>query len=142
MNSRNTHYVGPGEVAGLEVKHAIGRVLTPYGCQVVDTWGFLVSSDIEYLSMVHNHTALYRIRFKVGGTLVSNKLTPLLRLKKDTTDGFHDSFHAVCSMGSYSFLVKPMTNLILKTIFARRLKSTASNARLLLRHGIYSSDLL
>lgn len=104
MKSKNTHHVGPGEVVGLEVKtNALVRVLTPYGCQVVDTWGFHLSSDIEYLSMAHNHTALYRTRFKVGDTLVSNKFNPLLRLENDTTDGFHDSFHAACSMGSYSF---------------------------------------
>ena len=98
------HQLSPGKVIGLSVrKRTKVRVVSPHGHQVVDTWVFLASSSTEYLSMAHNRTAHYRTRFSVGDVLVSNQFTPLLRFDADTTDGFHDSLHAACSVGSYAF---------------------------------------
>jgi len=86
LNSQTVHQLGPGNVIGLSVrKRTKVRVVSPYGHQVVDTWAFLASSSTEYLSMAHN------------------RFTPLLRFDADTTDGFHDSLHAACSVGSYAF---------------------------------------
>jgi len=53
--------------------------------------------------MSHNRTTLYTTRFQEGDVLVSNRFMPMLRFAKDTTDGFHDSFHAACSAQSYAF---------------------------------------
>ena len=78
------------------------RVVNPKGHQVVDLWAFVESDPTEYLSMAHNRTAHYTTRFQVGHVLVSNRFKKLLRFIEDTTDGFHDSFHAACSAQSYA----------------------------------------
>lgn len=78
------------------------RVVNPKGHQVVDLWVFVESDPTEYLSMAHNRTAHYTTRFQVGHVLVSNRFKKLLRFIEDTTDGFHDSFHAACSAQSYA----------------------------------------
>jgi len=77
------------------------HVLNPKGHQVVDLWAFVESDPTEYLSLAHNRTAHYSTRFQAGHVLVSNRFKNLLRFIEDTTDGFHDSFHAACSAQSY-----------------------------------------
>ena len=78
------------------------RVVNPRGHQVVDLWAFVQSDPTQYLSMAHNRTAHYSTRFQAGHVLVSNRFKKLLRFIEDTTDGFHDSFHAACSVQSYA----------------------------------------
>ena len=78
------------------------RVVNPKGHQVVDLWAFVASAATEYLSTAHNRTAHYTTQFRAGHLLVSNRCRILLRFVEDTTDGFHDSFHAACSAQSYA----------------------------------------
>ncbi len=104
LNEKILHSLEPGEALGVPVSQgAKVRVINPQGHQVVDLWAFVGSSSTEYLSMAHNRTALYTTRFQAGDVLVSNRFAPMLRFSKDTTDGFHDSFHAACSAHSYAF---------------------------------------
>ena len=104
MRANVIHSLKPGEALGVTVAQGTKvRVVNPQGHQVVDLWAFVGSSSIEYLSMAHNRTAHYTTRFCAGDVLVSNRFMPLLRFAKDTTDGFHDSFHAACSAQSYTF---------------------------------------
>ena len=104
MRANVIHSLKPGEALGVTVAQGTKvRVVNPQGHQVVDLWAFVGSSRIEYLSMAHNRTAHYTTRFCAGDVLVSNRFMPLLRFAKDTTDGFHDSFHAACSAQSYTF---------------------------------------
>ena len=104
MTNQLVHSLEPGEALGVCVpKGATVRVINPRGHQVVDLWAFVGSSSTEYLSMSHNRTAHYTTRFRAGDVLVSNRFMPMLRFAKDTTDGFHDSFHAACSAQSYTF---------------------------------------
>ena len=104
MKQNVIHSLKPGEALGISVpERSKVRVVNPQGHQVVDLWAFVKSSSTEYLSMAHNRTAHYTTRFQAGDVLVSNRFMPVLRFVKDTTDGFHDSFHAACSAQSYAF---------------------------------------
>jgi uncharacterized protein YcgI (DUF1989 family) len=94
--------LAPGESVGCSVTTGTTvHVLNPKGHQVVDLWAFVESDPTEYLSLAHNRTAHYSTRFQAGHVLVSNRFKNLLRFIEDTTDGFHDSFHAACSAQSY-----------------------------------------
>ncbi len=73
------------------------------GGQVVDTWAFKKEDVDQYLSMEHSRSAIYRLWFKPGDTLVSNLFQPMLTIVDDTSPGLHDTLHAACSVGSNDF---------------------------------------
>ena len=79
------------------------RVVNTEGGQVVDTWSFNADDFDECLSMEHSRSAIYRLLFRPGDTLVSNKFQPMLTLIDDTSPGLHDTLHAACSEGSNLF---------------------------------------
>ena len=94
-------FIPPGEARAFSVpKGAIIRIINSEGHQVVDTWAFNKSSSNEYLSMAHSRSSLYRLFFKPGDTLVSNRFRPMLTIHKDTSPGYHDTLHAACSLES------------------------------------------
>ncbi len=103
LTIKTVYTLAPGESVGCSVTTGTTvRVVNPKGHQVVDLWAFVASDPTEYLSMAHNRTAHYTTRFQAGHVLVSNRFKKLLRFIEDTTDGFHDSFHAACSVQSYA----------------------------------------
>ena len=79
------------------------KVINTLGNQVVDTWAFLASDLREQLSMEHSRSATYRILFKPGDSLVSNRFRSMLSIEDDTSPGIHDTLHAACSAASYRF---------------------------------------
>ena len=76
------------------------RVVNSEGGQVVDTWAFCASDPTEHLSMAHSRSATYRIFFRAGDVLVTNRFRPMLRIAEDTSPGRHDTLHAACSAES------------------------------------------
>jgi len=76
------------------------RVVNSEGGQVVDTWAFGASDPTEHLSMAHSRSATYRIFFRAGDVLVTNRFRPMLRIVEDTSPGRHDTLHAACSAES------------------------------------------
>ena len=76
------------------------RVVNSEGGQVVDTWAFRASDPTEHLSMAHSRSATYRIFFRAGDVLVTNRFRPMLRIAEDTSPGRHDTLHAACSAES------------------------------------------
>ena len=94
-------FIPPGEARAFSVsKGALIRIINSEGHQVVDTWAFVSSSSNEFLSMAHSRSSLYRLFFKPGDTLVSNRFQPMLTILKDTSPGYHDTLHAACSRES------------------------------------------
>ena len=83
------------------------RVVNTEGGQVVDTWAFCSEDAAEHLSMAHSRSATYRIYFRVGDVLVTNRFRPILRITEDTSPGRHDTLHAACSAGSNRFFGAP-----------------------------------
>ena len=83
------------------------RVVNSEGGQVVDTWAFSASDPAEHLSMAHSRSATYRIFFRVGDVLVTNRFRPVLRIAGDTSPGFHDTLHAACSAESNRYFGAP-----------------------------------
>ena len=83
------------------------RVVNSEGGQVVDTWAFCASDPSEHLSMAHSRSATYRIYFRVGDVLVTNRFRPILRIAEDTSPGRHDTLHAACNAGSNKFFGAP-----------------------------------
>ena len=83
------------------------RVVNSEGGQVVDTWAFCASDPSEHLSMAHSRSATYRIFFRVGDVLVTNRFRPILRIAEDTSPGRHDTLHAACNAGSNRFFGAP-----------------------------------
>ena len=79
------------------------RIINPEGGQVVDTWAFSRENPSEHLSMEHSRSALYKLWFEPGDTLVSNSFNPMLTINNDTSPGMHDTLHAACSKASYRF---------------------------------------
>ncbi len=73
------------------------RVVNSEGGQVVDTWAFRASDAGEHLSMAHSRSATYRLFFRAGDVLVTNRFRPILRIVEDTSPGRHDTLHAACS---------------------------------------------
>ncbi len=83
------------------------RVVNSEGGQVVDTWAFCASDPTEHLSMAHSRSATYRIFFRVGDVLVTNRFRPMLRIAADTSPGRHDTLHAACSAESNRYFGAP-----------------------------------
>lgn len=83
------------------------RVVNSEGGQVVDTWAFCASDPAEHLSMAHSRSATYRIFFRVGDVLMTNRFRPVLRIAADTSPGFHDTLHAACSAESNRYFGAP-----------------------------------
>lgn len=93
--------IPPGEARGITAQAGdIVRVVNTEGHQVVDTWAFCKADPLEFLSMEHSRSATYRILFKPGDTLVSNRFRPMLTIMADTSPGLHDTLHAACSTES------------------------------------------
>ena len=57
--------------------------------------------------MAHSRSATYRICFRVGDVLVTNRFRPILRIAEDTSPGRHDTLHAACSAESNRFFGAP-----------------------------------
>ena len=94
-------FIPPGEARAFSVPNGgLIRIINSEGNQVVDTWAFNSSSPSEFLSMAHSRSALYRLFFEPGDTLVSNLFQPILTIIKDTSPGCHDTLHAACSAES------------------------------------------
>jgi len=84
-------------------KGEVVRIVNTEGHQVVDTWAFRAADPAEFLSMEHSRSATYRILFRPGDTLVTNRFRPILTILADTSPGIHDTLHAACSHGSNVF---------------------------------------
>jgi uncharacterized protein YcgI (DUF1989 family) len=100
--------IPPGSAVSLRL--AAGRacrVVNTGGGQVVDTWAFKGDDFDEYLSMEHCRAVIYRLHFRPGDRLVSNRMRPMLLLRDDTSPGKHDSLHAACSVASNRFFGSP-----------------------------------
>ena len=69
----------------------------------MDTWAFCSEDENEHLSMSHSRSALYKLWFGQGDTLVTNRFRAILKIINDTSPGKHDTLHAACSPGSYEF---------------------------------------
>lgn len=94
-------FIPPGEARAFSVSEGtLIRIINSEGHQVVDTWAFNSESSNEFLSMAHSRSCLYRLFFKPGDTLVSNRFRPMLTILKDTSPGYHDTLHAACSSES------------------------------------------
>ena len=89
---------------------AHARIVNTEGGQVVDTWAFSVADTSEYLSMEHSRSATYRLWFRPGDTLMSNRFRAMLTLTADTSPGIHDTLHAACSPGSNTFYRQPLSH--------------------------------
>ena len=79
------------------------RVVNSEGGQVVDTWAFNAADAKEHLSMAHSRSATYRLFFRVGDVLVTNRYRPVLAITGDTSPGRHDTLHAACSAAGNRF---------------------------------------
>ncbi len=85
------------------LRGTIFSVVNTHGHQVVDTWAFCASDPSEYLSMEHSRSATYRLLFRPGDTLVTNRFRPIVTITADTSPGIHDTLHAACSAESNVF---------------------------------------
>jgi uncharacterized protein YcgI (DUF1989 family) len=83
------------------------RIVNTEGHQVVDTWAFAASDVSEHLSMEHSRSATYRILYRPGDTLVTNRFRPILTILADTSPGIHDTLHAACCADSNVFYGVP-----------------------------------
>lgn len=89
---------------GVSLRLAQGEeidVVNVHGGQVVDTWAFPVDDANEYMSMEHSRVAHYRLSFRPGDILYTDKWRPLLFFVADTSSGIHDTLCPACSEMSY-----------------------------------------
>jgi uncharacterized protein len=77
------------------------EVVNTFGGQVVDTWAFPLEDSNEYMSMEHSRVAHYRLAFRPGDTLYSDRWRPVLSIVRDTSPGVHDTLCPACSEMSY-----------------------------------------
>ena len=100
--------IPPGAVRAVTLpRGAHARIINRHGGQVVDTWAFSQTHHHEHLSMEHSRSATYRLLFKPGDSLMSNRFQTMLRIVRDTSPGIHDTLHAACSRGSNRFYGQP-----------------------------------
>lgn len=76
-------------------------VVNSHGGQVVDTWAFPLEGDAEYLSMEHSRIHHYRLMFRPGDVLITNRLRPILTFVEDCSPGIHDTLCPACCAESY-----------------------------------------
>jgi len=76
-------------------------VVNIHGGQVVDTWAFPLDAADEYMSMEHSRIAHYRLAFRPGDTLFTDRWRPILAFVADTSPGIHDTLCPACSEMSY-----------------------------------------
>lgn len=77
------------------------EVINTQGGQVVDTWAFPLDEPSEYMSMEHSRVAHYRLTFRPGDTLYTDRWRPILHFVADTSPGIHDTLCPACSEMSY-----------------------------------------
>jgi uncharacterized protein YcgI (DUF1989 family) len=96
--------IAPGTARAIDVKAGeCIRVVNAHGGQVVDTWAFNATDANEHLSMEHSRSATYRLLFRPGDGLVSNRFAAIVTVTADTSPGIHDTLHAACSAPSYHY---------------------------------------
>ncbi|WP_445678883.1 DUF1989 domain-containing protein [Radicibacter daui] len=75
------------------------------GGQVVDTWAFPAAGPaeepFEYMSMEHSRIHHYRLMFRPGDVLITNRLRPILTFVEDHSPGVHDTLCPACCAESY-----------------------------------------
>jgi uncharacterized protein YcgI (DUF1989 family) len=73
------------------------------GGQVVDTWAFPNVGDdpYEYMSMEHSRIHHYRLMFKPGDELITNRLRTIMTYMEDHSPGIHDTLCPACCDPSY-----------------------------------------
>ncbi|MBP0615902.1 DUF1989 domain-containing protein [Jiella mangrovi] len=78
-------------------------VVNVHGGQVVDSWAFPTSGEdpYEYMSMEHSRIHHYRLMFRPGDALVTNRLREILTFVADTSPGVHDTQCPACCDRSY-----------------------------------------
>ncbi|MCL6707200.1 urea carboxylase-associated family protein [Pseudomonas sp. R2.Fl] len=76
-------------------------VVNVHGGQVVDTWAFPVTGGFEYMSMEHSRIHHYRLMFRPGDVLYTNRLRPILAFVEDRSPGIHDTLCPACCAESY-----------------------------------------
>ena len=66
--------IAPGTARAVTLRPgAHARIINQHGGQVVDTWAFSQANHHEHLSMEHSRSANYRLLFKPGDSLMSNR---------------------------------------------------------------------
>lgn len=76
-------------------------VVNTHGGQVVDTWAFPLDAPDEYLSMEHSRIVHYRLAFRPGDRLCTDRWRPILQFVEDTSPGIHDTLCPACCEASY-----------------------------------------
>lgn len=76
-------------------------VVNIHGGQVVDTWALPADAEGEYLSMEHSRVHHYRLAFRPGDMLYTNRLRPILSYVEDRSPGIHDTLCPACCAQSY-----------------------------------------
>lgn len=79
-------------------------VVNDAGTQVVDTWAFCAEDPSHAMSMSHSRVELGRISAREGGTYVTDRREPILRVERDTSPGLHDTLFAACDPPRYANL--------------------------------------
>lgn len=112
------------QAAAIELRERqLCRIVNTEGGQVVDTWAFNANNVAEFLSMEHSRSAIYRLMFSPGDTLVSNLFNPLLSIVDDTSPGYHDALHAACSAGSNHFYNSSVSSPNCQDNFAQQMNT-------------------
>lgn len=89
---------------GLALHLAAGEavsVINDSGTQVVDTWAFCAEDPTHAMSMSHSRVENGRLCAAEGGTYVTDRREPILRVERDTSAGIHDTIMAACDPQRY-----------------------------------------
>lgn len=97
---------GYGKAVRLDQGRSL-RIVNTHGSQVVDFWAFNTADTAEHLSMLHTRSAHYRMHFRPGDALLTNRRRPILSFVEDTSPGVHDSLIACCDPVRYEQLGHP-----------------------------------
>lgn len=74
------------------------------GPQVVDTWGFCLPDQNEFISCEHTRSCLEKLAPKPGDAFYSNRRRALLTIIEDTSPGIHDLLLSACDPERYALL--------------------------------------
>jgi uncharacterized protein YcgI (DUF1989 family) len=80
------------------------EIINTHGNQVLDTWAYNAHDVTEHMSMEHTRSVNSTIYANAGDLFSSNRRRPMLRFRKDTSPGKHDTLLCACNKELYTEL--------------------------------------
>jgi uncharacterized protein YcgI (DUF1989 family) len=105
MKMNHSHIIPAGYGYALQLRQGeCVKIINISGTQVVDTWAFCAEDLTHVMSMEHSRVQNGTLSAKVGGSYLTDRREPILKVVADTSPGIHDTIMAACDARRYELL--------------------------------------